>query len=163
MPGRKRSLAGSLGGVAGGVVLFGLLWRGLAGIDKGAAQALVLLIPAGVVFGLSVAVAIGRFVTQTFDPLSGAATGRYLPVTQRALTNSLEQGIVVMAFGSVLVRAGDAWAWPVAAGLAATFLAARMVFWLGYLRSTYGRAPGMAVTMLVNAAMLTLAVVALVR
>lgn len=162
-PSRKASLAGSLGGVLGGLVLFGVLWRALTGIDAPSARALVLLVPAVVVFGLSLAVAFGRFVTQTFDPLSASATGRYLPVTQRALTNSLEQGIVFALAGTVIVRAGAAWAPPVAGALALTFLAARVVFWLGYLRSTFGRAPGMAVTMLLNAAVLGLAVVALVR
>lgn len=158
--GRKRSLAGSLGGALGGAAVFSAGWRATAGIDAGSAQALVMLVPAVVVFGLSLAVALGRFVTRTFDPLGDAATGRYLPVTQRALTNSLEQGIVFLAAGTVLVRAEAAWTPAVAAGLALTFLIARIVFWLGYLRSTFGRAPGMAATMLVNAAGVILAVAA---
>jgi hypothetical protein len=161
-PGRKASLAGSLWGALGGLVLFGVLWRGLAGVNQTVAQALVLLVPALVVFGLSLAVAFGRFITQTFDPLSPTSTAnRYLPVTQRALTNSLEQGLVFMAAGTVLVRTDTAWAPTAGVALAVTFGAARVVFWLGYLRSTFGRAPGMAVTMLVNAVVVVFAIAAI--
>lgn len=158
---RKRSLAGSAMGVAGAVALAVAAWRFGGGVSREAVEAVVLLAPAFTVFALTLAVALGRFVTATFDPVAGpSAGGRYLPVTQRALTNTLEQGVVFAASGVVLANAAPAWGGRVAVALAITFVVARAAFWLGYLRSTFGRAPGMAATMLVNGATLALAVTA---
>ncbi len=150
---RKRSLGGAVAGVAVGAVVFALGLAALPAIGRTAALAAALLAPAVVVFGLTLAVAFGRFLTQTFDPLS-QAEGRYIQVSQRALGNSVEQAVVFAPTATALaLTGGSAWHATVVA-LAVTFALARLAFWLGYLAGTFGRAPGMAATMAVNLATL---------
>ncbi len=158
---RRRAIGGSLAGVLGGAALATGLWPVLGDTGAAAAQALVLLVPAGVVFALSLGVALARFITQVVDPLAPMRAPRPMGVIQRTLTNSLEQGFVFAAAGSVLVQAPAPWTPGAAAVLAATFGAGRLAFLFGYLHSTFGRGPGMAATFLANAAAGGLAVVGL--
>jgi len=150
---QQRSLGGAVAGVIVGAVVFALVQAALPPVGRAAALAAALLAPAIVVFGLTLAVAFGRFLTQAFDPLTQRES-RYLQVTQRALTNSLEQGVVfALAAAALALAGGPAWHSGVVA-LAVTFALARLAFWLGYLAGTFGRAPGMAATMAVNLATL---------
>lgn len=162
-PNRRRAMAGSVAGALAGALLAAALWPFLGGTGPAAARALVLLVPAGVVFALSLAVALARFITQVVDPLAPTTAPRPMGVIQRTLTNSLEQGFVFAAAGSLLVQAPPAWAPGAAAVLAVTFGAGRLAFLLGYLHSTFGRGPGMAATFLANAAAGGLAIFGLFR
>lgn len=149
---RRRAMAGSLVGAVGAVVLAAGLWPVLAATDMQVARTLVLLVPAGVVFVLSLGVALSRFITQVVDPLAATSAPRPMAVIQRTLTNSLEQGFVFAAAGTALLQTEAVWAPGAAAVLAVTFGVGRLVFLLGYLHSTFGRGPGMAATFLANAA-----------
>lgn len=158
---RKRSLTGALTGVGLGIVVFGLLDALLPEASRDGALVAAFLVPGAVVFGLTLAVAFGRFSTQAFDPLT-QLEGRYLQVTSRALSNSVEQGLAFALSGAALaIAGGPAWHGTVVA-LALTFGIARVAFWLGYLVTTFGRAPGMAATMLLNLATVVLAVYAVI-
>lgn len=159
---RLRAIAGSLVGAVGGIGLAAALWPVLVDTGDSVARALVLLVPAGVVFALSLGVALSRFITQVVDPLANTATPRPMGVIQRTLTNSLEQGFVFAAAGAALLSTNAPWAPGAAAVLAVTFGLGRVAFLLGYLHSTFGRGPGMAATFLANAGAIGLTVYGLV-
>lgn len=149
-PDRRRSLFGALSGCLAALFVFIVLLAAVGEPSRDSALAVVLLIPGLVVFLLTLAVAGGRFLTQTFDPLKAGQENRYMQITQRALGNSAEQGLAFAGMAVALVLAGDAWSNGFAMALALTFGAARVAFWVGYLRSLFGRAPGMAATMMIN-------------
>jgi hypothetical protein len=158
---RKKSLYGALSGVGAGLFLFMVLLAAVGQPTQDTALAAVLLIPGLIVFILTLGVAGGRFFTQAFDPLKKGQETRYLQITLRALGNSAEQGLAFATMGSALVLAGDAWANGFAMALALTFGVARLAFWFGYLRTMFGRAPGMAATMVINLVTAILAVAAI--
>lgn len=155
---RRQSRNGALVGGAVSLVVFALVLWIVGTPSMKAALAAVLFVPGLVVFVLTGAVALGRFWTHRFDPLQAAAPeSRAFQINQRVLSNSVEQGIIFVTLGGALVLMGGAWAYSTALALAITFGLARLAFWLGYQRSTFGRSPGMAATMLTNLATLLLA------
>ena len=99
------------------------------------------------------AVAHERLQTSAFDPLSGEP-GRRLKVNQRYLQNTLEQFILftVGLFGLALYSP-DGDAMRAVAATTATWILARLVFWIGYHRSAALRALG-AWSMLLSQLML---------
>lgn len=121
--------------------------------ERLARAAALLAWPALLVLAMIVAVALARFATGAFDPLKDAE-GRFQRVTQRVLTNTVEQVAVfgpALLAASVLMEAGRLPALSVAAGL---FVAGRLLFWAGYLLDPLHRSIGMVVTMNVNAGLL---------
>jgi uncharacterized membrane protein len=158
---RQRSVVGSIVGGLAGVAVFAAAYLGLPEVTRPTALAIVLLVPGLAVFLLTLAVAFGRFATERFDPLSNAKDGRYMRVSARALGNTVEQGVAFAALASAMLVAAAPWAPSVAVALAVTFGLARVAFWIGYLRGTFARGPGMAATMLVNLAAAVGAVAAL--
>lgn len=95
------------------------------------------------------AVARLRGQSEAMNPLAGKDPAD-LQVHSRYLQNTLEQ-LVLFVVGtaalSTYLDAGTARALP---ALTVVFVAARVVFWRGYLRHPLGRTIGMAATFLVN-------------
>lgn len=146
---RRKSLGGGLSGVILAVVLIAGLAHLFPMPARKTAVAAAFLAPALIVFGLTLAVSAGRFLGQRFDPMNDPDS-RYIAVSQRTLTNSVEQGLVfALSAGTLAWTADPIWRAAVPA-LAMTFVLARVAFWLGYLRGTFGRAPGMGATMATN-------------
>ncbi|AWK86312.1 MAPEG family protein [Azospirillum thermophilum] len=107
------------------------------------------LVLAAMVFG--VIVARGR--SQAFNPIDDAET-RFHRISQRVLSNSVEQTLIflpALAALVVLLPLPDLGAARVATGL---FVLGRLLFWAGYLVHPFARAPGMAMTLCVNLAVL---------
>ena len=161
-PARRRSLTGALAGLGVGAGLAFVFSAWIGPVARETALALALFVPGAVVFVLVLAVAAGRFLTQAFDPFADAASpSRYMAITQRALSNSMEQGVIFATAGTALVVAGGPEAGTLTAALAATYAVARLAFWLGYLHSMFGRAPGMAATLGINLVLVTAAAAAI--
>lgn len=157
----------SLLGAAIGIIVAAALWRALGailpvGIVRGMPEQIGLaaaaLLPAVSVLDLMIVVQMAlRLRTGALDPLSGR-DGKVLQVSQRVLTNTIEQ-LAGFAPSLVAVAAGAPAAWMpsvIAAGL--VFALARLVFWAGYLFSPLWRAPGMAASFAINIATLVTAI-----
>lgn len=164
-PALARLTSLSLGGfgLVGGLVLW--WWgTGLVAVPGGSPSmgvrlglvAAALLPSAGLLLLMTAASFTARFVSATFDPLAGH-DGRFLQLNQRVISNTVEQLAVfapaLLAWGA----GGGAAAMPgvLAAGFA--FALARAAFWLGYHLHVFGRAPGMAATIGLNALALAMA------
>ena len=90
-----------------------------------------------------------RVLTGTIDPTTGR-DGRFLQVNQRVITNTVEQlTIFVPALMALASRVRPDLMHTVVA-IALLFAIARVAFWIGYLLGPRLRAPGMAVTLLLN-------------
>lgn len=150
------SVAGVVFGTAlawGGLALF---WPGTAaGIslaaDGPASAAGLLVWPALLLLLMVLTVALARFATAAFDPLKDPES-RFQRRAQRALSNSVEQTAVfvpAMLSAAALAAPGDIRLAGVMTGL---FCVSRLLFWIGYLIHPYLRAPGMIMTLNVNAA-----------
>ncbi|HSR72965.1 MAG TPA: MAPEG family protein, partial [Kiloniellales bacterium] len=120
----------------------------------------LLLPPAVMLFALAAAIGNARFFTAAIDPLAGR-DGRFVAVSRRVLSNTLEQSAVLVLAGWLWIEAvpGQAARWLPA--IAVLFTAGRLLFYAGYLRRSLWRAPGMALTFEINAAVLVLAMLAL--
>lgn len=109
----------------------------------------VLFLPALWIFLLTLIAGNYRFVSRGIDPLRGDED-RFLVVTLRCLTNSLEQGFVFVAFCLTWFALDRAQAEQLVPTIATIFIFARIIFYLGYLKGTMLRSPGMALTYFVN-------------
>jgi uncharacterized MAPEG superfamily protein len=152
--GRGTVLGGiALGTAVGGLGFLGLLRALPAPGDPDAALAWAVLPPALTVFVLTVAVGGGRFLAPGIDPTAGR-DGRFVQVTNRALANSVEQGVVFALAGIALLALGTPATRAALPAFGLSFVAARLAFWLGYLHDPLWRAPGMAVTFQLNLALI---------
>lgn len=132
------------------IVLYLLLPRFLPAIETQAQQYFyALFLPAAWVFLLTVIAGNYRFISKGIDPLQGAED-RFLEVTLRTLTNSLEQGVVFAAFSLTWLSYGSDQAEQLVPTVAVIYLIGRIIFYLGYLKSAMLRSPGMALTYFVN-------------
>jgi uncharacterized MAPEG superfamily protein len=148
--GRMTVAAGvTLGTVVGWLVFLALVRALPEPADPDAALAWAVLPPALVVFVLSVAVGVGRFLAPGIDPTAGRDR-RFVQVTNRALQNSVEQGLVFALAGIALLTVGAPEMQAAAPAFAVLFVSARLFFWLGYLHDPLWRSPGMAVTFQLN-------------
>jgi hypothetical protein len=148
--GRTTVIAGvALGTVVGWLVFVGLLYALPGPADPDAALAWAVLPPALVVFVLTVAVGLGRFMAPGIDPTAGRDR-RFVQVTNRVLRNSLEQGLVFALAGLALLTVGAPGMQAALPAFGVLFVAARLFFWLGYLHDPLWRAPGMAVAYQLN-------------
>jgi hypothetical protein len=143
-----------------GVVAAWLLWRNLAlqipAPPDGASTAgrlslaLAWLLPsAGVLWAMLASQMAGRFVLGRFDPLAGCEP-RFLAVNQRAISNTVEQGLVFVPALLALAAGAPGALMPQVLALPVVFAVARCAFWAGYLVAPIGRALGMAATLAVT-------------
>jgi uncharacterized membrane protein YecN with MAPEG domain len=164
---RWTTIGGPLGVVAAAAVWLGLAWvlpvDDTATLPERLALACAALLPMTCVLNAMVLVQMRqRARTGAVDPLAGD-DGKLLQVNQRVLTNTVEQ-LAGFVPSLLALAAGVASGWMrhvVAAGL--TFAAARLAFWVGYLRGPATRAPGMAATFAVNVATLLAAIIIWLR
>ena len=104
-----------------------------------------------------------RFFEGSHDPTRGGESDR-LKIHCRAMQNTLEQlvwfAVCIFAIAPMLAPA-QAHLIPI---VCVFFLAARLVYWWGYLRiGTLGRAPGVQLTFTLNGLLLVLALTRLFR
>jgi len=158
---RKLSLLLGTGGAAAAALAVFALHALIGPQPPRTAQLAVPGAAALAVFAMTLAVSVGRLVTRTWNPLAHAP-GRYLRTAERALTNTVEQGLVFALAGGAAALQADAQTAGWLAALAAVFLLARAAFFAGYLAGPFARAPGMSATFAVNLAALILLVRALV-
>jgi uncharacterized MAPEG superfamily protein len=151
---QKTVLLGILGAaVLGWALFFGLRALLPAPADAREAVAWLTLAPAVVFFVLVASVGNARFLGEGIDPLQGKDP-RFIVVTNRVLANTVEQTFIFVLTGVALIAllpAGELGAIP---ALAVLFVVARVVFWVGYLRQALLRAPGMSLTIQINAVLL---------
>jgi uncharacterized MAPEG superfamily protein len=149
------SVAGVLLGTAlawGGLLLF---WPAPAtpignAADRLAVAAGFMAWPALLLLLMVLTVALTRFFTSAFNPLDDPESP-FQRRAQRALSNSVEQTAILipaMLAASALAAPPDI---RFAGVMTALFCVARLLFWLGYLIHPYLRAPGMIMTLNVNA------------
>lgn len=166
-PGRRYML--SFGGVVVGTVLAwaAFLWM-LPGVrvppaaDADAASRLawvlrLMPLPAGLLLLQVGAVAAARLFTGAFDPLHDIG-GRAQRIGQRVLSNTVEQtAIFVPALLGAAVLAGPGQL-PLLVLASGLFVAARLLFWAGYLIDPMYRAASMAATLNINAGLVAFGV-----
>jgi hypothetical protein len=105
--------------------------------------------PAALLWLMVAAVSLSRVAGNAFNPIDDPEPRLYR-VNQRVLGNTVEQTIV---FVPALLAASTLAPADQAAGLVlatAFFVAARLLFWAGYLAHPFARAPGMTATATVN-------------
>ena len=159
---QKKSAAGMvIGAVAGGFAYILLREILPSAASPGAARLWILLLPATMLFVLVAAVGQGRFLTDAIDPLA-RREGSFVTVTNRVLRNTVEQTLILTLASLALVELAPEGARIAFPAVAVLFVLARLTFWFGYLIDPIHRAAGMALTMLINIALLVWAVVALV-
>lgn len=156
---RLISLCLGTGGIAIAVAAYsiGTVWDAVLTAPLGPDEALpvaarLLVLPAALLFLMAAGVMAGRLISGAFDPLTDRE-GRFLRVSQRILTNTIEQtAIFVPAFLATAALADGALrTLPL---IALLFVLARILFWGGYLIGPFWRAPGMAMTLTVNGGLL---------
>ncbi len=147
---------------AAGIVVAILVWWLLAvvapeahaGVAPHIALALAALLPSvALLMAMILAQSSTRAMTGAIDPLAGTDSV-FLRTNQRVITNTVEQlAVFVPALLALAAGAPAARMAPIVA-LAWVFALARLAFWIGYLAGVRLRAPGMAVTFVVNVATL---------
>ena len=158
---QKTVLAGILGAaVAGWALFFGLRAILPEPDTAGEALAWLALAPAVVIFVLVFSVGNARFLGPGIDPLQGQDP-RFVVVTNRVLANTLEQTFVFVLSGVALIALAPVEGLGAIPSLAVLFVVARAVFWIGYLRQALLRAPGMALTIQINAVLLVWCAIAI--
>jgi hypothetical protein len=153
-PSQKTVLLGILSAVVFGWSLF-LGLRALLPEPGTTREAVVwlALAPAVVFFVLVVSVGNARFLGEGIDPLQGKDP-RFVVVTNRVLSNTTEQTFIFVLTGLSLIALLPVEKLGALPALAVLFVVARMAFWLGYLRHSMLRAPGMALTIQINLVLL---------
>ncbi len=109
--------------------------------------------PAALLWLMVAAVALSRVVGNAFNPLDDPEPRLYR-VNQRVLANTVEQTVIFVP--ALLAAATLAPPDTIGALILATalFVAARLLFWAGYLIHPLARAPGMTATAMTNLGLL---------
>jgi uncharacterized MAPEG superfamily protein len=152
---RRVSLVGALVGTLLGWLLFALivgLFIGPLAATKAdrLGYAATWLLPISILlFVMTLAVGAARFWSGGIDPTADADT-RFIDISRRVLTNTVEQSLV-FAFAalamSVVTPAGQL---GLLGALTILFVIARLLFWVGYLRSPFYRYAGFVLTAEIN-------------
>ena len=161
---RRRAAIGLVAGTAIGWFVFFLifaLFAGPAAASKADRLGYVAqwLLPVAILIMVQVfAVAIMRNFSPAMDPTTGVEP-RYLDVSRRALTNTVEQSLIFALLAFAVAAAAPAGQLAVFAALTVMFVASRLVFWGGYLIGSPWRTLGV-MTMQINIVMAVWAVIA---
>ncbi|MGY0709451.1 MAPEG family protein [Azospirillum argentinense] len=129
--------------------------------DPGARMAFwgrLALWPALVLFLTVGGVLVARARSVALNPIDDAES-RFHRVSQRVLTNTVEQTLIFVPALAALVTQMPLPDLGFARLATALFVLGRLLFWAGYLIHPYVRAPGMAVTLTVNLVVLGWALV----
>lgn len=113
--------------------------------------------PALVLLLTVLAVVATRGMGRLFNPIDDAETRAYR-VCQRALSNTVEQTLVFVPALAGLCALLPLQSLGFPALFTLLFVAGRALFWAGYLVHPFARAPGMAMTLTVNMAVVGWAV-----
>lgn len=103
-------------------------------------------------------IAIARNFSPAMDPTLNVEP-RYIDVSRRALTNTIEQSLIFALLAFAVAAAAPAGQLGVFAALVVMFVASRLVFWGGYLIGSPWRSLGV-MTMQINIVMAVWAVIA---
>ena len=82
---------------------------------------------------MTIAAALGRAFGPASDPTAGADS-RYLDISRRVLTNTVEQSLVFALAALAMAAVTPAGQLGLLGALVIVFVFARVIFWLGYLR-----------------------------
>lgn len=102
-------------------------------------------------------VMVARARSVALNPIDDPES-RFHRVSQRVLSNTVEQTLVFLPALAALVAQVPLPDLGAATAATVLFVAGRLLFWAGYLVHPYARAPGMAVTLTVNLLLLGWAV-----
>lgn len=122
------------------------LWAGLA------------LWPAAILFAMVGGVILARGRSRAVNPLTDPESA-FHRVSQRVLSNSVEQALVFLPALAALVALSPPGELGVARLAVGLFCLGRLLFWGGYLVHPLWRAPGMAMTLATNVTVLGLALI----
>lgn len=146
-------------GVLVGSVLGWLLFALIVGLfigpraaqtaDRLAYAAAWLLPIALVLFAMIMATGLGRVFTRSGDPTVGA-DARYVDISRRVLTNTVEQSLVFALAALAMAAVTPAGQLGLLGSLTILFVIARIAFWIGYLIHPFYRYAGFALTAEVN-------------
>lgn len=156
---RRKFIIGILAGTVLGWLLFALLLGLVIGptaaakADRLAYAAAWLLPIAIVIFLMTVATGIGRFLAGQADPTL-TADSRYVDISRRVLTNTVEQSLIFALAALAMAALTPAGLLGTLGALAILFVIARLAFWIGYLIDPIYREAGMALTFQINAVMI---------
>ncbi len=113
--------------------------------------------PALVLFATVCGVLVARARSVALNPIDDPESRLYR-VSQRVLTNTVEQALIFIPALAALVAQMPLPSLGVPVLATALFVLGRLLFWAGYLVHPYFRAPGMAMTLTVNLVVLGWAV-----
>lgn len=160
---RRKSATGLVIGTVVGWAVFFLIFALFAGpsaaakADRLGFVAQWLLLVALLIMGMIFTVAIIRNFSAAMDPTLNQEP-RYVDVSRRVLTNTIEQSLVFAILGFTVAAAAPAGQLGVFAALTVMFVASRLVFWAGYLIASPLRTLGV-MTMQINIVMAVWAVI----
>ncbi|MCW2235833.1 MAPEG family protein [Azospirillum canadense] len=109
--------------------------------------------PALVLFLAVGGVMLARARSVALNPIDDPES-RFHRVSQRVLSNTVEQTMVFLPALAALVAQAPLPDLGAATVATILFVVGRLLFWAGYLTHPYARAPGMSVTLTVNAVLL---------
>ncbi len=109
--------------------------------------------PALVLFLAVGGVMLARTRSVALNPIDDPES-RFHRVSQRVLSNTVEQTLVFLPALAALVAQAPLPDLGAATVATILFVVGRLLFWAGYLTHPYARAPGMSVTLTVNAVLL---------
>lgn len=155
-------------GVLAGSILGWLLFALIIGLfigpraaqtaDRLAYAAAWMLPIAILLFAMAATAGFGRALTRSPDPTSGADP-RFVDVSRRILTNTLEQSLVFALAALTMAAVTPAGQLGLLGALTVLFVIARVAFWIGYLIHPLYRYAGFALTAEINLVILVWCVV----
>lgn len=152
---RRVSLIGAVVGTLLGWLLFALIVGLVIGptaatkADRLAYAAAWLLPISILLFVMTLAVGMARFWSPGIDPTANA-DNRFIDISRRVLTNTVEQSLIFVLAALAMSAVTPAGQLGFLGALTILFVIARLVFWIGYLRSPFYRYAGFVLTAEIN-------------
>jgi uncharacterized MAPEG superfamily protein len=161
---RRKSAIGLVIGTLVGWAVFFLIFALFAApaaagkADRLGFAAQWLLLVALLILGITLVIAFARNFSTAIDPTLNQEP-RYIDISRRVLTNTVEQGLIFALLALAVAAAAPAGSLGVLAALTVMFVGSRIVFWIGYLAGPYYRSFGV-MGMQINMVMAVWAVIA---
>ncbi len=156
---RRTGLIWSAAGTVLGWLLFALIVglfigpRAAQTADRLAYAAAWMWPIAVLLFAMTVVAAVARGASAAMDP-TAHAEGRFLDLSRRILTNTVEQSLVFALGAFAMAAVTPAGQLGLLGALTILFVIARVAFWIGYLVDPVYRYAGFALTAEINVVVL---------
>jgi hypothetical protein len=102
------------------------------------------------IFAMSIVAALARGSSPAMDPTAHATESRFLDLSRRILTNTVEQSLIFVLGAFAMAAVTPAGQLGLLGALAILFVVARVAFWIGYLVNPVYRYAGFVLTAEIN-------------